>query len=657
MSEEFATAPEGLVAIEEMVGRLDKLWNPPPQVLPSEWARKNLWLTQGARKGFCVPDPYQIEIMDAVARPGIRKLTFLKPVQIGYTTILQAIFGWAVDLYAHQVLLVQPSQPTAKKFARDRIDPVIEHAPGLASRLVIPGKSTPGSTIRDKMFTNGGSLFVAAAKAPKELRMFSASLILLDERSTFEITVGSEGDPGKIAEARGEVFEDLVLFQGSTPVMSRGKDPVEQDYLESSMARYFVPCPQCNGLSTLPWKDEQGHHRLIYELDGNRKVVKGSVRYACIHCDTDITENWKVKMVEAGSWIHARPEITDHLGYHMTSVMSVVKNNWDELAQKWADTHGNRSRLQTFITLNLAETWLEPGSQLDGASLLGRLDSTMVRRQVPDGAAVVVCFTDMQKSWLEGSIWAFGEGMEAWLVDWFRADGDTSQAEVWDDLDAWLLEPIHHVNGKVVSLDLALVDSGYNSGTVYSFVMPRQNAKRRVYASKGSEKITAVGLAREGVSRKARVRLFNIATDAAKKVAMGMLNQKLPEGETRRPGYVHIPGWVTEEFIKGLASERHEEFQDPKTGVTKQRWTKIEDRNEPWDCFIGSVAAVWILQNLLQPGRYRDLAALAAEISEVKPKAEVKDQAAPVPQRFGGGGLGGMMGGGGLGGDLFRGGL
>jgi phage terminase large subunit GpA-like protein len=655
MSEEFATAPEGLVAIEMMVERLNKLWNPPPQVLPSEWARKNLWLTQGARKGFCVPDPYQIEIMDAVARPGVRKLTFLKPVQIGYTTILQAIFGWAVDLYAHQVLLVQPSQPTAKKFARDRIDPVIEHAPGLASRLVIPGKSTPGSTIRDKMFTNGGSLFVAAAKAPKELRMFSASLILLDERSTFEVTVGSEGDPAKIAEARGEVFEDLVLFQGSTVVLSRGKDPIEQDYLESSMAKYFVPCPQCNGLSTLPWRDEQGRHRLIYELDGNRKVVKDSVRYACIHCDTDITETWKVKMVEAGNWIHARPEITDHLGYHTTSLMSVVKNNWDELAQKWADAQGNSSRLKSFLTLNLAETWLEPGSQLDSASLLGRLDHSMVRRQVPEGAGVVVCFTDMQKTWLEGSIWAFGDGMEAWLVDWFRADGDTSQGEVWEDLDAWLLEPIHHANGKVAALDLALVDSGYNSGTVYSFVMPRQNAKRRVYASKGSEKITAVGLAREGVSRKARVRLFNIATDAAKKVAMGMLNQRLPEGETRRPGYVHIPGWVTEEFIKGLASERHEEFQDPKTGVTKQRWTEIEDRNEPWDCFVGSVAAVWILQNLLQPGRYRDLAALAAEVSEVKPKTEAKE-APPVPQRMGGGGLGGL-GGGGLGGGMFRGGL
>lgn len=650
MNRELVTAPEGFVAIEMMVDRLNALWNPPPHVLPSEYARTNLWLTQGARKGFCNPDPYQIEIMDAVARGGVKKITFLKPVQIGYTTILQSIFLWATALYAHQVLIVQPTQPMAKKFAKERIDTLIEHSPVLAPLLIRPGKSSAGSTIRDKQFSNGASLFVAAAKADRELRMFSSSMICLDERSIFEVAVGSQGDPGLIAAARGEVFEDLVIFQGSTPVLSRGRDPIEQDYLESSMGRWNVPCPQCNGLSTLPWKDENGKHRLLYDLDNHRKVVKGSVRYACIHCGGEITEKWKVPMADAGQWIHARPEITDHLGYHTTSIMSVQKNNWDELAQQWVDAQGNNERLKTFITLRLAETWLEPGSELKASSLSSRLDPALLRRQVPDGAGVLIAFVDVQKSWVEGCIWAFGVGAQAWLVDWFRADGDTSRPEVFEDLDAWLLDPLHHANGKVMPLDLALIDSGYNSGTVYNFVLPRQNSQRRTYASKGSEKITAIGLAREGNTRKARVRLFNIATDPAKKQALGMLQHTRPG-----PGYVHLPSWVSEEFIKGLASERHEEIVDPKTGLTKQKWTKIEDRNEPWDCFTGAVAGLWILQNLLQPGKYRDLEARVTEASESKAKPETKADAPPAP-RFGGTGLGGGLSGG-LGGGLRRGGL
>lgn len=639
----FTTAQEGYEAMETMIARLDRLWDNPPDLLPSEWARENLWMTQGARKGLCEPDPYQIEIMDAVARPGVKKVTFLKPVQIGYTTILQAIFGWAVDLYGHQVLLVQPSQPTAKKFAKDRIDPVIEHTPGLRDRLVVPSNRTPGSTIRDKQFSNGGSVFIAAAKAPKELRMFSSSLILLDERSTYEVVVGSEGDPGKIAEARGETFEDLVVFQGSTPVMSRGRDPIENDYLTSSMGRYHVPCPHCGGMTTLPWRDEHGQHRMLYELDKNRRVVKGSVRY--IHdCGAEILEKDKVAMVQAGRFIHERPEITDHLGYHMTSVMSVVKNNWEELAQQWADAKGNRSNLQTFITLKLAETWMEPGSSVEADSLKARLDAAMPRRVVPEGAGVVLVFCDVQKTWLEACCWAFGEGLEAWLVDWFRADGDTSRPDVWAELDAWLLEPIHHVNGKKLEIDLVLIDSGYNSGTVYDFVLPRQNSKRRVYASKGSERITSVGLAREGVSRKARVRLMNIATDSAKKQAMGLLNE-----QKRGPGYVHLPDWVTHEYLQGLASERLEEHVDPRNGAAKRAWVKTEERNEPWDCFVGCVAGVWILQNILYPGRYRDLKTRVEAMSHADEKPEEK--LAPGPSknlesfRGGFGGFGGFRGG------------
>jgi phage terminase large subunit GpA-like protein len=579
----------------------------------------------GSRKGFLVPDPYQIEIMDAVARPGVKKVTFCKPVQIGYTTILLAILGWAMDLHGHQVLMVQPNQETAKKFMKDRGEHLIDYAPGLASRLVKHSNSSSGSTVRDKYFSNGAGVFVASAKADKELRMFSSSLILLDERSTYEVSIGSQGDPAKIAEARGEVFQDLVVFQGSTLVHSRGRDPIELDYLESSQAKYHIPCPFCNGLSTLPWRDEKGNYRLIYDLDAHRKVIPESVRYLCIHCDREIFEDKKVAMVDVGQWIHARPEVTTHLGYHMTSLMSVVKQNWPELAQQWVDAKDNRSSLKSFLTLKLAESWMEPGSQLDASTLQGRVDPSFQRRTVPDGAGVVVAFVDVQGSWLEGCIWAFGVGMECWLIDWFRADGDTSRPEVYEDVDAWLLEPLKHINGRTVPLDLVLFDTGFRQGAVYDYVLPRQSAARRVFASKGTERITSLGLARESTSRKGRARLFLIATDATKHQAMGQLNT-LRKG----PGYVHLPGWVTPEFLKGLASERHEEVEDPRDRTIRAKWIKIEDRNEVWDTFVGAIAAVWILQNLWPRSKYRDLGTLAAALA-LPPEGDTASLAAAKP--------------------------
>lgn len=620
---EYRTHPDALQEFEAMIARARAGFAPPPTTLPSEWARTNLWISMGSRKGFLVPDPYQIEIMDAVARPGVRKVTFCKPVQIGYSTILLAIVGWALDLHGHQVLMVQPNQETAKKFMKDRGDQMIEHAPGLAARLIRHSNSGAGSTVRDKYWSNGGAWFVASAKADKELRMFSSSLILLDERSTYEVTIGSQGDPAIIAEGRGEVFPDLVVFQGSTLVHSRGRDPIERDYLDSSQGRYFVPCPFCNGTSTLPWRDEKGNYRLLYDIDSNRKVVPGSVRYLCIHCQREIFEEQKVPMVEAGAWVHARPEITDHLGYHMTSLISVVKQNWHELAQKWVKAKDNRSALKSFLTLNLAESWVEPGSHLEADTLKTRLEPDLKRRVVPAGAGAVVAFVDVQGTWLEGCIWAFGEGMECWLIDWFRADGDTSRPEVYEEVDAWLLDPIKHASGRTIPLDLVLFDTGFRPGAVYDFVLPRQTSARKVYASKGQERITSLGLARESTTRKGRARLFLIATDATKHQAMGQLNT-LQKG----PGYVHLPTWVTPEFLKGLASERNEEVEDPNTRITKATWVKIEDRNEVWDTFVGAIAAVWILQNLVPQSKYRDLAALATERS-AEPDAPVPSQAQP----------------------------
>lgn len=623
--EDFRTHPAGLQALECMIIRASQGWAPPPATLPSEWCRTNLWISMGSRKGFLVPDPYQIEIMDAVARPGVKKVTFCKPVQIGYSTILLAIVGWGLDLHAHQVLMVQPNQETAKKFMKDRGDQMIDHAPGLTSRLIRHSNSGAGSTVRDKYWSNGAAWFIASAKADKELRMFSSSLILLDERSTYEVTIGSQGDPAIIAAGRGEVFSELVIFQGSTLVHSRGRDPIERDYLESSQGRFFVPCPYCNGPSTLPWRDDKGNYRLLYDLDPHRKVVPGSVRYLCPCCDREILEDRKVSMVDAGQWVHARPEITDHLGYHMTSLMSVVKQNWHELAQQWVDAQGNRSALKSFLTLKLAESWVEPGSQLEADTLKARLEPDLKRRVVPVGAGVVVAFVDVQGTWLEGCIWAFGEGMECWLVDWFRADGDTSRPEVYEEADAWLLEPLKHVNGRPVALDLVLFDTGFRPGAVYDFVLPRQNPARKVYASKGQERITALGLAKESATRKGRARLFLIATDATKHQAMGQLNT-LQKG----PGYVHLPAWVTTEFLKGLASERNEEVEDPDTRITKASWVKIEDRNEIWDTFVGCIAAVWILQNLVPHSKFRDLSALAAEKATPAESQPTQGQAQPV---------------------------
>jgi phage terminase large subunit GpA-like protein len=598
--------PDQLDALDAMDERLRALWEPPAIIKPSDWARANLWITMGARKGPCEPDPYQIEIMDCMMDPDVREVIYIKPVQIGWSTILNAVVGWGLDVHAMEMLMVQPSQGTAEEYAKDRIQPMIDHCESLSGLAIPATNRRSGSTVRKKRFRNGAYLVIASATAPKELRSYSSRMILLDERSAYRVDVGGEGDPGKIARGRGETYEDLVIFQGSTPAMPRGIDPTEQDYFKGSMAQYFVPCPQCNGMQTLVWRDEGGQYRLLYELDSKRKVIPGSTFYVCKHCGHPIEERWKRPMVGAGDWIHEHPEVRKVRSFRNNSLYSVVKDNWEQLAQEWVDAQTSPSELKTFINLKLAETWEEKGDALEKGLLQSRLES-YERGRVPNGAGVIITTCDVQKDRLEAKHTAFGEGEEAWIVDYRAFYGDTSQPEVFEEFDAWLLQPLHHAtSGRHMPLDLVLVDARYNQAAVYEFIMPRQSLARRCFACVGEDYIDRPGMAKESTTRKARVKLFVIATDSSKKKAMGAL-QRLHPG----PRYVHLPDWVPDEYLDQLTSEKLEQRIDPRTRKVSTRWIKTRDRNEAWDLMHMAHAGLWILQNILGPIRYSDLGSLA----------------------------------------------
>lgn len=63
---------------------------PPPRLKLSEWIERNVFLPDGvtALPGPVRLWPFQREIADAIGDPAIERVTLVKPVRVGFTTLL-----------------------------------------------------------------------------------------------------------------------------------------------------------------------------------------------------------------------------------------------------------------------------------------------------------------------------------------------------------------------------------------------------------------------------------------------------------------------------------------------------------------------------------------------------------------------------------------
>jgi phage terminase large subunit GpA-like protein len=157
---------------------------------------------------------------------------------------------------------------------------------------------------------------------------------------------------------------------------------------------------------------------------------------------------------------------------------------------------------------------------------------------------------------------------------------------------------------------LTLVDSGDNTDAVYNYVSPRQNLLDRVFASKGTDHLTKPVLVQEGTTKRDAIRLFTISTHPAKERLFSRL--QLAESGA---GRLHFPMWTTEEYFAQLTSEKKVSVRNKRTRVTKVTWVKTQTRNEALDLEVMSMAALFILQNILDPATFGDLSAIVSALA------------------------------------------
>jgi phage terminase large subunit GpA-like protein len=644
--------PELIEALKSVDIELAGLLAPPPEITISEWAEANLVLRKGtsSRPGAWRTESYQKEILDALGDPQVREIVFKKSTQLGWSALLNAIAGYYIDADPSPILFIQPAKQDAEQYSKKRIAPLIADCLVLSKKIRPATSRRAGNTLLLKEF-DGGFLRFAFATSAKSLRSDPIRILICDEIDGYVLDCEGEGPPIDIAVRRTDSYEDAKILKGSTPAQPKGISEIDHAFLLSDQRFYWVPCPFCGFPQPLVWRDlgeflppdekakhkcfGKGAYRLRWEKDSIGRPIPGSVRYYCANCEKGIEERNKQRMLDAGNWIARHPGLRDIEGYKkpgfaMNSLYSPWKGTvWSAMAQEWYEATDNPEKLKTFINLRLGEAWDEgAGEKLDEHILRARLERYPLLPAaeaipcwqnclVPSRCCLLVADADVQSAGggrIEAQVIGFGPGEESWLIAYevFWGDAGTiidpeTGISVWAELDKFFLREYRHESGAMLKPAICLVDSGDQTDAVYEYVLPRQIPQRRVYACKGVEYLSRPGLAKEGTAKRHNIRLWDIATVAAKDRIYSRLRiPPAPDG-SHKPGYHHLPDWVTDEYMRQLTSEQKITERDKRTRRLRQRYVAVHGRNEALDLTVYAHGGLFILQNHIDPVTFRNL--------------------------------------------------
>lgn len=589
--------------------------------------------------------------------------------------MLNAIAGYYIDADPSPILFIQASKKAAEEYSKKRMAPLIADCPALNKRIKPANARKAGNTLLLKEF-EGGYLRFGSAGAAKDLRSDGIRILIFDEVDGYPDDCEGEGNPIDIAKKRIGSYEDAKILLGSTPAKEKVISNVDNAFQRSDQRYYWVPCPFCGFMQPLVWRDEgqflapddvakyhgifgTGAYRVLWEKDEKGAPIAGTVRYHCAKCDAAIDEKYKQKMLDAGEWRPRFPDRRDAEGYkvvgfHLPALCSPWKSTvWSALAQEWFEATDNPEKLKAFVNLNLGEVWNEGNSnKITQETLKTRLEKYPLAPAstggehwqnylIPNRCCLLIATADVQAAGggrIEAQITGFGPNEESWLIAYDVFWGDAGTAidpetgiSVWSELDKFFLREWPHESGARLRPAICLVDSGDQTNAVYDFVLPRQIPERRVYACKGVEFLSRPGLAKEGTAKRDTIRLWDIATNAAKDRIFSRLAIPKPPEDQPIAGYHHLPDWTTDEYLNQLMSEKKITERNKKTRRLYRHYVSTHARNEALDLTVYAHGGLFILQNFIDPMGYRNLDRLLEMVQEAGKNTPAIPTAAPIP--------------------------
>lgn len=565
---------------------------PDPLMTVSQWADQRRYLPQESAepgKFKMSRTPYMQEIADtlSVFHPA-QLVVFKKPSQIAGTENGNNWVGYIIDVAPTSMLYVMPTDMLMKDTSKNRIDKMIESTPSVRAKIKPARAKDSKNTILFKEF-EGGFLKCVGANSPVGLASTAIRYVYMDEIDRYPMSVGGEGSAVSLAKTRTITYgARRKMFLTSTPTL-KGTSAIDDAYAKTDQRQYHVPCPHCGTLFVMAFDN------LRYDKQ-NIKSAGFEVKYECDHCHELIEERYKTKMLEAGKWISSHPENSNGLefGYHLNAMYSPYGwYSWADMVKDYEDAQNDIPKLITFTNTKLGEVYDSKGDKPDWEMLYAKRER-YPKNQPFEEVALLTAGVDVQADRIELEIVGWIKGKRSQSIDYRILFGDTTQDDVWKQLDAVLNETFTRADGATLTISKMAVDTGYNTSHVYAFC--RRHHVSRVIPVKGQDKQIIMVSNPKVVDKNEKgksvghVKVFNIGVSIIKSELYGWLKINQPaDGAAYADGYCHFPEY-DEVHFRSLTAEELQQTTNKK-GEVQYSWVVKYKRNERLDCRVYARAA------------------------------------------------------------------
>lgn len=617
---------QGKSAIAEV---LAEVWKPRKIQRVVDWAFDNIRLPSKAAAEPGPLDfsrtPYAVGIAEAIEDPRNDAVVWVAGAQVAKTTLLMACALKKVCTEQSPSLLVLSTISLAEGFSKERLAPIIRNSPELSNQFGDSRAKDSNNTILYKESKSGGHLVLIGSNSSAEMRSRPVRDLYLDEVSSY--AENKEGDVVDLLKQRQVTFFDRTTVLCSTPLFKG--DRIESEYQKTDQRKYFVKCPHCEAWDWLKWRQVKW-----------AKDEPDTAEYVCEHCETPWAEYQRRRAIQAGEWrgtATPSPGFEKIPGFHLSALYSP----WltlPQLAAQWMDAQGDRLKLQTFINTKLAEGFeISEYNDIDPVRLQGRAEN-YAPGTVPMGGLLLTAGVDVQKDRLVVSVYAWGEGEEAWLVAYLNLYGNPllepqMEGSPWPELDQLLDADFIHESGAPLPITLTNIDSGFATQDVYAYVRSRERRYRirAINGLAGEREIVNPPTypkikGQEGSRNKDGLKLWGIGVSRAKKAIYSRLNLS-----TEGPRFIHFPRQMPLRFFEDLTGEQI--TIKYRNGFPHEVWELKPGReNHALDCLVYAYAAALHLR-IDEPqypwARLKAKILKSAPIAEDEPSAELE----PKPKK------------------------
>jgi phage terminase large subunit GpA-like protein len=282
---------------------------PPMAMDLATWIESELVLPSNvsALPGSMRLHAHQRGICNAISDPTIETVSLVKPVRIGFSTLLIATVANYVANDPSNVMILLPTDDDCRDFMISDLGPIFDATPSLRGALVSETDEKNRNTMTSKRFP-GGSLKCLAARSPRNLRRHNVRVLCCDEIDAMTVTV--EGDALQLAIRRTLSFSNRKIIMGSTPALE-AESAILKAYSQGDRRVFEVSCPSCSAWSEIVWAD-------IKWSEGAPETAQ----WACPSCGVLHNEEHKHAMVAAGRWRALAPEVKGHASFRINALVS-----------------------------------------------------------------------------------------------------------------------------------------------------------------------------------------------------------------------------------------------------------------------------------------------------------------------------------------------